>query len=248
MELPKAFVMYLPFGTPPEKIEKLEHWGSARFRNFKVSEQPDRDLVVAGGFFDPLRAPASLKAFQRLVGNNLSNWGVERPHYERGWLQYVTPKAWYLELTTRAEREAEARGLVAQATTKALRTARRLEDERQAKVCRAVQALQRLVDRRTKVGFDALAEKVQERRDAQAAVREAKKRVFNAERFDLPELPVDYAEEELDTCQTWQEVKRRRVEHPQPAWKDREDARLARAARERQVSERAIALFRAPRG
>ena len=224
------------------------HWGSARFRNFKVSEQHDRDLVVAGGFFDPLRAPASLKAFQRLVGNNLSNWGVERPHYERGWLQYVTPKAWYLELTTRAEREAEARGLVSQATTKALRTARRLEDERQAKVCQAVQALQHLVGRRTKAGFERLAKEVQERRDAQAAVREAKKRVFNAERFDLPELPVDYAEEELDTCQTWQEVKRRRAEHPQPAWKDREDARLARVARERQVSERAIALFQAPRG
>ena len=238
MEAPVAFVVFLPVDTPKDRLAKIEAWGSKRFVRFKVSKQERRDLVVAGGFFDPRRAPGSFQSFRSLMITNLKNWKVERPHYERGWLQFVMPKAWQLELTTPEEREAEARTLMAEATTKALRTVQRLMDQRRDNVRRGAEGLQRLVDHRRRAGFDCLGRKVQRRRAAQAQARETRKRAFNSKRYGLPDCGVGYADEELDACQTWQEVKRRRVEHPQPAWKEREDEHIARTAKEREQSAR----------
>ena len=175
---------------------------------------------------------------------NLKNWGIKRPHYERGWAQYATPKDWQLELTTPEERRTEAQALVAGATSKALRHLQAQAAKREARVARGTQALQRLVNRRAKVGFDCLARDVQQRRGALAGARARKKRAFNEQRFGLL-LDVYYTDEELDTCSSWQEVKRRRKDFPQPAWKNREDERMAQTARERQESEQAVALFRA---
>ena len=243
---PKAFVMFLPIDTPGDCLDKLDAWGTKRYVRFKVSRQAEqRDLVVAGGFFDPLRAPKSFQGFRSLMITNLKNWGIKRPHYERGWIQYVTPKAWQLELTTPEERRAEAQALVARATSKALRHLRTQTAEREARVARGSQALQSLVNRRVKIGFNCLAQDVQQRRVALAGARARKKRAFNEQRFGLLDLGVTYADEETDTCNSWQEVKHRRRDFPQPAWKNREDERMAQTARERQESERAVELFRA---
>ena len=52
-------------------------------------------------------------------------------------------------------------------------------------MARGTQALQRLVNRRAKVGFNCLAWGVQQRLGALAGARARKKRAFNEQRFGL---------------------------------------------------------------
>jgi hypothetical protein len=243
METPKAFVLRLPYDTPAEKVEKVTQWGAKNFLRFKVSSDYERDLVVAGGFFDPRNPPKSFANFRSLVIMNLKNWKVDRPRYERGYVAFVTPAQWEREVKTRQEKQQEARSLVEEIVAKAVRQVQKKSAERAAKISEAAARLQALLDRRVKIGFDRLAVEVQKRRDEVSKVRADKQRTFNTERFGLPDLVVSYAPEELDSCQTWREVKRRRLEHPQPTWKEREDEKLARTAREREIQKRGAALL-----
>jgi hypothetical protein len=233
METPKAFVLRLPFDTPAEKVEKVKQWGLKNFPRFKVSSNYERNLVVVGGFFDPRRAPKSFANFRSLVIMNLRNWKIERPRYERGCVAFVTPAQWEREVKTRQEKQQEARSLVEEIVANAMRQVQKKADERNAKISDAAARLQALLGRRVRIGFSHLATEVQKRRDEVSKVRVDKQRAFNTERFGLPDLVVSYAPEELDSCQTWREVKRRRLEHPQPTWKEREDEKLAQAARQR---------------
>jgi hypothetical protein len=246
MDIPKAFVMRLPFGTADDKLEKIKQWGSKNFVRFKVSSNYERDLVVAGGFFDPRRAPKSFATFRSLVITNLKNWKVDRPHYERGWLAFVKPADWELEVKTKEEVKEEARSLVQGAVAVATRRIQRLVDARNGRIHRATGLLQGILDRRRQAGVDALAVEARQRRAALEEARAAKKRAFNSERFNLPDSRVSYSAEEMDECQTWQDVKRRRREHPQAAWKEREDARIAQIDRDLELSAQGRALL-APR-
>ena len=88
---PKGFIMTLDPGMPSARL--LE-WGCKRFCRFRTLSFPDKILV--GGLFNDRRrrgggdggTPKSLKAFQRLVGTNLKNWGDEHESYKRGWLRF----------------------------------------------------------------------------------------------------------------------------------------------------------------
>jgi hypothetical protein len=76
-----AFLAKLPFlvGEPGEKVEA---WGSARFKHFRVVDiqcpaaEDETPTCLAGGLFR--EPPRSLKHFQRLLNTNLTNWGVSR--------------------------------------------------------------------------------------------------------------------------------------------------------------------------
>jgi hypothetical protein len=103
---------------------------------------------------------------------------------------------------------------------------------RDLRVTRAVDVLQRLVNRRSRSATDVLAAAIRQRRAEAAAARAAKQSALNSERYGLPGTYVRYSPEELE-CESWQVVKRRRLEHPQPAWKERQDEKHAQVALER---------------
>lgn len=240
-----AFVFEVPLaGVSAETRAKVKDWGCKKFHRFRVCDKPEEDIIVAGGFFGDWR-PKSLKALQRLLATNLKNWRVSRGEtwYSRGWLRLVCERRWQLATTTREDRNKEVRTLLYGLVDDAVKEARKRADERDDRRRLGVQKLQQLVERRAKPAFEALAAEQRSKQKQLAEARESKKRAFNSERFGLPEARVSYSPEELDSCHTWQDVKRRRKEHPQPTWKEREDEKIAQLARECELSARGRALL-----
>jgi hypothetical protein len=239
-----AFVFDMPLsGVSAETRSKVEAWGCKKFPRFCMCDKPEDDLIVAGGFFG--KVPKSFKAFQRLVATNLKNWGADRGEtwYERRWLRLVCPLSWRVATTTREERTKEVRTLLYSLVDDAVKESRKRADARDDRRRLGVQKLHQLVERRTKPAFEALAVHVRSKQKELAEARESKKRAFNSERFGLPEARVSYSPEELDECESWPDVKRRRRTHPQEAWKEREDAKLAQVDRERAESAKNRAMF-----
>lgn len=223
--------MRLPSDISAEDRDKLLRWGQRSFHRFKVSDAFAE--VRCGGFFLPHRAPATLAQFQRGVATNCKNWGLDRQEtrYQRGWLQFASPAQWELHITTPHERYVEVEGLVKEVVDGAWRQLCQRKAARAARLTAAASKLASVTQRRTKLGFDALAPEVRARRAKEAAAREAKTLAFNQERFGLATTRVAYSSEELE-CDSWQAVKKRRIACPRDARKDREDERLAQIERD----------------
>jgi hypothetical protein len=232
-----AFVMRLPSSLPVEAQEKLYAWcktkcSESRFR--RVAEE-----ALYGGVFHEDSEPRDLKSLQRLMVTNLKNWDVDRrgQRYKRGWLQLVDPEEYFLQLTTPEERAALEQKHKDELAAKEAAEAEKKRQERLARVARGAKILQRLADRRLQGAVDKLAAEIKQRRADEAAAREAKQSAFNEQRYGLPGTYVNYDDAEME-CEDWAAVKRRRLEHPQPDWKEKQDARLARGARDRKLSAR----------
>ena len=225
-----AFIAEVP-GLSASERERLLAWGQKRFHRFRCRDG------LAGGLFK--RAPRSLNALQQLLGKNLANWGIERENVgNRGWLRLCF-KAEFQERLMGKEIAERWRRLAAAALDKAIK-----REVRQANTRRRVikAKIKQAKTRRVAEAFAALAAGVQQRNEEIEARRSAKTALFNEQRFGHLSPRVTYSEEELDNCSSWQEVQCRRKDFPQPAWKNREDEREVQIAREREVSQRAVAL------
>jgi hypothetical protein len=227
-----AFVMRLPGSLPGDAYDRLLGWCKA-----KCSEQRFKggvDESLCGGVFHEDSEPRDFAHFRRLMATNLKNWGVQRQKqmYRRNWLRYVDVQQYFMELTTPEERAALEQKHKDRLAAEEAAEAEKKRKARDLRVTRAVDVLQRLVNRRSRSATDVLAAAIRQRRAEAAAARAAKQSAFNSERYGLPGTYVRYSPEELD-CESWQAVKRRRLEHPQPAWKEREDEKRAQVALER---------------
>jgi hypothetical protein len=101
-----------------EHSDKLMSWGSTRFRDFRITDTPypatgdeTPSCLVGGLFREP---PRSLQHLQRLVNNNLKNWGVPRRSYEHGWLRLASRDEARERLGLKAEAEQECEQIVRQ--------------------------------------------------------------------------------------------------------------------------------------
>jgi hypothetical protein len=227
-----AFVMRLPGSLPGDAYDRLLGWCKAKCSEHRF--RGDVDESLCGGVFHEDSEPRDFAHFRRLMATNLKNWGVERrgQRYKRGWLQLVDPQEYFMQLTTPEERAALEQKHKDKLAAEEAAEAEKKRKARDLRVTRAVDVLQRLVNRRSRSATDVLAAVIRQRRADAAAARAAKQSAFNSERFGLPGTYVRYSPEELE-CESWQAVKRRRLDHPQPAWKERQDEKLAQAARQR---------------
>jgi hypothetical protein len=228
-----AFVARLPGHLPGDAYNKLLDWCKARCSEHRFKGGVDESLC--GGVFHTDSEPRDLKGFQRLMVTNLKYWGVERrgQRYKRGWLQLVDPQEYFMQLTTPEERAALEQKHKDKLAAEEAEAAEKQRQARLKRVARGAEMLRRLVNRRCQSATDVLAAVIRKRRADVATTRAAKQTAFNSERFGLPGTYVRYSPEELDECENWNAVKRRRLDHPQPAWKEREDEKLAQVARQR---------------
>jgi hypothetical protein len=159
-----AFLAKLPFLTG-EQSEKVEAWGSARYKDFRIVLQDSEDgghCCLAGGLFR--EQPMSLHHLQRLLTTNLKNWRLPRPRYQRGWLRLVSRDEAREQLGLKAEAQAECAAIVLQmvndgmwkevAANAAERRAKR--DARREQACRRFAGLE-APRRSLAVGFGGLA-------------------------------------------------------------------------------------------
>jgi hypothetical protein len=227
-----AFVMRLPGALPGDAYNRLMDWCKARCTGHRVKGGVEETLC--GGVFLESCVPRDLAHFRRLMVTNLKNWGVERQShlYKRGWLQFVEQMEYDMLLTTPEERAALEQKHKEQLAAEEAAAAEAKRQARDLRVDRGVKILRRLVNRHLQGAVDKLAVEIHKRQAAAAEARRAKQSAFNEERYGLPGVYVRYSPEELE-CESWQAVKRRRLDHPQPAWKEYEDAKLARTACER---------------
>jgi hypothetical protein len=231
-----AFLAKLPFLTG-EQSEKVETWGSARYKDFRLVLEDSDDgghCCLAGGLFR--EQPMSLHHLQRLFTTNLKNWGLPRPRYQRGWLRLVPRDEAREQLGLKAEAESECAAIVLQMVNvemwkqvdanAAERRAKR--DARREEACRRLAGLE-APRRSLEIGFGALAAATAQKR----VERVQKTARFNSERFGLAGVYVNYTRAELEECQDWAAVKRRRLSEPRTAREERDDTLCARAALER---------------
>ena len=226
-----AFVMRLSFLTEDNKI-RLESW--ARLRCLPDTFMIVDELEVVGGVLKTM--PRSLKHFQAAMGNNLRNWKADRQICERGWLQFVSVDELSILLGVvaaaekrRSECNERFRTIIrAEAKRRQLLVKAKRDDELKA----AVQKLQTIVAKRTRASFELLAAGVFASRNALAERRAAKRRSFDRERFNRPDVSMQYSIDELDECGSWHEVKRRRLA-TYTDWKLKEEAALERIARQK---------------
>ncbi len=224
-----AFIMKLPYLTADGK-NRLESW--ARHRCIPGTFLVVEELDIAGGVL--IRAPQSLKHFQATMGNNLRNWKVERQICERGWLQFVSVDelSFHLGLVAASERRRQNYGEWLRNVAIPAEMQRRKdawEAERNVSLQAAVQKLQAIVAKRTRGSFDILGAKVLEARGHLAEQRMEKRRLFDQDRFKRPDVSMTYSDAELDECDTWADVKRRRLATYAP-WKLKEEEHLERIA------------------
>lgn len=227
-----AFVMMLPHLTAEGQMH-LESW--ARTRCVPNTFMFVETLGVAGGVLK--REPRSLKHFQASMGNNLRNWNVERQICERGWLQFVTVDelSFHLGLVAASEKcrskyNEWLRGVAIPAEIE--RRKKLVEAERDEKLQIAMQKLQAIVSKRAKASFDILATDILKARGKLAERRAVKRQLFDQERFKRPDVSMQYSTMELDECENWAEVKRRRLT-VYPTWKIKEEEALERIARQK---------------
>lgn len=235
-----GFVARLPAGRIPDQMWA---WGRARFERFRV--ETANGTTVVGGLHFKGQQPRSLKHFQRLLNNNLTNWGYEgRPKYEHGWLRFVS----------RADFGRSLRCPRVRMRWPALRQ-RVLESPAQKEAARLRERRRVLNGGSLKPGqasmgdcalateiFDGLCALTAERRATRNANRETKCSQFNLERFGTEvgaevRLQDGYSEDELDFCQTWAEVALRRGP-PRSKQQMRERAQIVKICREQIQSAR----------
>ena len=199
-----GFLMTLPRCFLPEQIWA---WGRSRFTRFRVANTSEVTLVAGLGFKN---TPKSLKHFQRLMNINLINWGFERQNqYQHGWLKFCSLKDFCKAFRNPVVSARWPRIRKKIDEKPALSEAERLRERRR------VLNGGPLNPRRESLGgcmaakdaFDVLAALLDEKREA----RKAKRAQFNRERYGAEVVPrAIYSNKELDVCQTWQEVARRR--------------------------------------
>jgi hypothetical protein len=231
-----AFLAKLPWLTADE-ADRVEAWGSARYKDFRVVDSPypetdEPPFCTVGGLF---RAPPRSQAhLRRLMGNNLTNWGVQRPSYEHGWLRLVSRDEAREQLGLKAEAAKECEQVVQVILDNvwaevAANAAKKLAEQqaRREKACRLLWGL--VAPRRSlEIGFEALAATTSDQRDERAA----KTARWNLERFGLAGDYVGYSPAELRECSDWAAVKRRRLSEPDPR-RDRQDTLCSNAALEK---------------
>jgi hypothetical protein len=230
-----AFIAKLPWLTA-EHGDRVVAWGEARYDNFRLVETPDPEddeaaFCIVGGFFR--EPPRSMEHLQRLVNNNLNNWGIRRRSYQRGWLRIV-PRDEAMELLGLNAEAAKEHKLVTRkvldnvwagvAATAAKKRA--LQQSRREKACLILAGLA-APGRSLRAGLEALVATTEPEREQRAA----KTARFNSERYGLAGGYVSYSRTELDECSDWPAVKRRRLSEPDPR-RDRQDHLASRAALE----------------
>lgn len=230
MANPDGFLMKLVDGSLPSEFWP---WATARFRRVRVALLPEVALVGALGFKRP---PASLKHFQRLVNNNLTNWGYERSNqFQHGWVKFCTAEEFCEAFSNSTVQARWPRIRARMSKASVASEVKKLKERRRVlKGGSLKRGRPPLVDRiRMQEAFDALTTLLEEKKERLAI----KAKQFNRERYGVEQLRnAIYSKKELEWCESWLEVARQR--HPAMPWQLAQWAKMDRACREEIQSAR----------